>query len=443
MYINICTIVRYMRLYLNLSCAFLLFLAFTQGMVLFAQKITIPKDFCILSQTTQEALEVDLNSSLEITQQYPVFYILTHGTFASRISSRTGHAWGEREFTEQIPQGFFEDERYNEQAPIRLVFGWSGQVNDAARKEGGKLLASGINNIIEQVPQAKIIVLGHSHGGNIINVASQYVAQPIDVVIQLATPILAYNHRQEQFDNERGYLPEKINKLFLYFSMNDFVQSIAAGHAYFKRRYAPIEGIDIYNVRLLVNGNDPLHINMHDKTIGKEILALSNKIQHTYKHNKNLIANIIDKDFLQNKKTNSNLRDADAIICIQPYSPTCGDIFTGKSTDKFWPDWTLLSNHENRLNEQQNAIFKQEFTKDIWHIASRRERLYNIIEEIRYGSPIRWQHTLTNLSQTRVAYSLLYVGQNISNGLQIASAHVQQRVYQAGDAVRLLFMNKL
>lgn len=406
---------------------------FQVGISLGIQPIALPKEFYILRENS---LVLDSGETcIELHQEYPVFYILTHGTFSSHRSRRSGRAWGETEFVEQIPQGFFEDKRYNEQQPIRLVFGWSGQAYDVSRKEGGRALAEGINHILQEVPHAKIIVLGHSHGGNVINVASQYVSKPIDVVIQLATPILCYNYSLEKFDNTRGYAPEKIKQLYLYYSMNDFVQCVGAGHANFKRRYAPVDGIDLYNIRLLVNGHDPLHIHMHNNTIGKEILTLSNKIQHLYTVNKNLIANIVDKDYLQQEQENIALRNADGAVCIRPYNPQTTGIFTGKSTDQFWPEWNNLSEQENAFSQEQNAYFKQAYTKDIWHVCSKRERLYNIIDEIRHGSPIGLRPSFTYITETRIVYSLYTVGQSIHNGLQAGTVTAHTAATQVKDVL--------
>ena len=310
-----------------------------------------------------------------------IFYILIHGTFSGVYDSKTpGHLWGEDEFTELIPAHFFGEYPEKDTVPVRLAFGWDGKLSDESRKTAGEKLANGINAIKKQIkknnPDAHVYLLlvGHSHGGNVINVASQKIKEPIERVIQLATPVLAYDSKTHQFNNSNGYYPHNFDQLIIYYSMQDFVQSGGALESSFKRRYGPVEGINIYNVRLRVEGNDPLHIKMHDHLIGKNILALTKKIQNIYKTNHNLIAHIT------HKKPGANL-----LIAIKPYVKEKNilyDISTGPSTDTYWPLWEGQNQGEKLYNRFQRKLFQNIYQEEIDHQPGPEERLEGALESL-------------------------------------------------------------
>jgi len=56
----------------------------------------------------------------------------------------------------------------------RHVFVWSGGNTDRDRREGGRALAAHIDGIVTQDPNARIHLVGHSHGGNVILSALEY-----------------------------------------------------------------------------------------------------------------------------------------------------------------------------------------------------------------------------------------------------------------------------
>lgn len=319
----------------------------------------------------------------------PIFFILVHGTFSSESDSSDPKNlfFGEQEFIEKVPKDFFGEGKNPEKAPIRFAFRWSGNWSDDARIKGGKKLAETIRELYAQFPEAWIICAGHSHGGNVMNVASRYLDEnnKMDYAIQLATPVLTYNTKKDIFDPKSEYYPNSkaIDTLMIFYSNQDFVQSGGAGNAAYKRRYAPIEDIDLYNVRMRkIRGLDDLHVHMHDEVVGEKILQLCNKIKKTYRKNKNLICDITpaarrEKFFadltaghkaeLLRLITQEELFEL-PLVSIKPYErPSSGVVastkayFQGKPTDSFWPDWTNKSLEEKAASDKDAAIFKKLF----------------------------------------------------------------------------------
>jgi hypothetical protein len=349
--------------------------------------------------------------TIEINDNEPIFLVMVHGTFSSETDSADPEMlyWGEDEFIEKVPKNFFGPNTNPEKTPIRLTFRWSGNLSDDARKKGGKKLGESIAELYAQFPNAYVICAGHSHGGNVINVASQYLneKQTIDLVIQLATPVLAYNAKKDTFDNATGYYPNSkaIDTLMIFYSEHDFVQSGGASNSSFKRRYAPIAGIDLYNVRLRkLRGVDDLHVHMHDDVIGKKILQLCHKIKSVYKGNKNLIADITPaprrEKFIQERKASFPGMNINEIlelplVCIQPYKgevskgflnsikSTAKQTFQGRPTDSFWPNWTGKYPSEIEASNKDARIFKDIFGFSMDEKLTPAQRLMSTADEMR------------------------------------------------------------
>lgn len=326
---------------------------------------------------------------IEINDEEPIFYILIHGTFSSESDSKdpSNLFWGEAEFTEKVPKDFFGEGKNPEKEPIRFAFRWSGNWSDDARIKGGKKLAESIRELYQEFPNAWVICLGHSHGGNVINVASKHLDEKntMDFVIQLATPVLTYNSKKDSFDPNSKYYPNSkaIDTLMIFYSNQDFVQSGGAGDSAYKRRYAPIADIDLYNIRMRkYRGLDDLHIYMHDDVVGKKILQLCSKIKKNYKGNKNLICDITPADrrrkFIEALKAGPraellkliSLDEAleTPLVCIKPYEAKKSGVwqgvksqFQGKPTDSFWPDWTGKYPEEQALSNKDAVIFRHIF----------------------------------------------------------------------------------
>jgi hypothetical protein len=54
------------------------------------------------------------------------------------------------------------------------VFVWDGGNTDRDRRDGGQRLVTHIDSIVKQDPNARIHLVGHSHGGNVILIALEY-----------------------------------------------------------------------------------------------------------------------------------------------------------------------------------------------------------------------------------------------------------------------------
>lgn len=332
-------------------------LTLSLGLSLESFVIKLPEGFCQATEIAEK--KSCLVRQAEFTSKTPVFLILIHGTFSTADSFLNTIVFN----NDLIPTGFFRDNAYDTTAPIRLSFEWSGENSDSARIQGGKKLAQGLNDIMQQCQQQNLqpatIIIAHSHGGNVVAVASNTVTQPIDCAIFLATPVLRYDQNKKMGNETDLYLPKKINNLFLFYSTLDIVQTSGALSNDFKRRYGPIQGINLYNTALLINGQEPGH-SLYTQLMNDHILELCTKIKNTYTKNKNLVANIAPQN-----------QAVDKIIAIKKYEPEATNPFTGTSTDSLWPNWENFSYSASEVDEDKasddarmlfNNFYKFEFT---------------------------------------------------------------------------------
>lgn len=319
--------------------------------------IKLPKEFCDAYEMGQKGTCTAQNITFD--SKNPVVLVLVHGTF-----SNPKKFLGEIELSQDaVPDGFFQDTVYNNQKPIKITYGWSGENNDNARINGGKILAQGLNDIINQCRQQgiapRLILMGHSHGGNVIAVASNKIQEPIDYAIFLATPVLRYNEKTKTNNDNDLYLPKSIKNLFLFYSMSDFVQTSGAATESFKRRYGPITGINLYNVHLLLKGQEPTHSGLYTQLIEDHIFDLCKKIKSLFTKNKNLVANIDPAS-----------ATVDKLIAIKKYNAGTSNPLTGPSTDNLWPNWEAFDYAQNEVDENAiseksrelfNNFYKREF----------------------------------------------------------------------------------
>jgi hypothetical protein len=189
-------------------------------------------------------------------------------------------------------------------------------------------------------------------------VASNVVEHRIDCAILLATPVLRYDQNKKNNTESDLYLPKSIDTLFLFYSMLDFVQSTGSLTEEFKRRYGPINGIDLYTIHLLLNGQEPTHSALYTQVIEDHILQLCQKIKNLYKKNKNLVANIAPTD-----------KNVDQLIAIRKYDPIESNPLAGRAIDTLWQNWenfTYAQNEtdENALSEKNRLIFNNFYHKD-------------------------------------------------------------------------------
>lgn len=319
----------------------------------------LPDGFCDARQVSEKK-----NCTLrkvDFETKTPVIALLIHGTFSS------AEQFLDKIFinNDPIPVNFFKDPAYNGNQPIKLTYNWTGKNSDNDRIQAGEILAKGLNSIVQECKligvMPKIIILGHSHGGNVIAVASNSVTNPIDCAIMLGTPVLGFNALQKGKTANSVYIPDKILELFLFYSSVDFVQSAGSMQKEFKRRYGPFPGINLYNIHLLLKGQEPSHIALYTQLIEDNILMLCQKIKSIYTKNRNLVANI-----------DPEKKDGDKLVAIKKYDPIESNPLAGVAIDSLWPDWTKFEYTPQEVNEnvQSNIdsnifynLYGKEFTK--------------------------------------------------------------------------------
>lgn len=205
--------------------------------------------------------------------------IVVHGTFA------TEELW-------HCPTGDFY-KKLEEEALLLgekvMPFSWSGKLNHKARLQAAESLA----HVILEYAHQKITLIGHSHGGNVINLASQLLAQEpalqeelfvkmhkniipqhkslpiekeylIDYVYFLATPI-----------DTKCYPPNMkvIKHLCNFYSKKDWIQSV---FGLYKRRITNAERV--VNLQVIIHHDTikkhPSHGQMHHPLIAQWILSI-------------------------------------------------------------------------------------------------------------------------------------------------------------------------
>jgi hypothetical protein len=191
-------------------------------------------------------------------------FILIHGTWGADSS------W-------YMPGGNFYSalEQTCKESGISIVpFRWSGENSDAARHRAGKALA----HVITSYTNNRICIIGHSHGGNVAILASQYLAadnnyQTIDALYLLGTPASTV------------YTPNMstITYLYNFISFEDIVQPVIG---FFGREQPKHERIA--NIRITLHNKEPNHTDLHHPTIGKWLYyidyMLHTKKEHSFIH---------------------------------------------------------------------------------------------------------------------------------------------------------------
>lgn len=176
-------------------------------------------------------------------------FILVHGTWGADCSWYT-------------PKGDFFDALENtvcEKDSVVVSFRWSGGCGHESRINAAESLVKLIKTY--DVTTA-IFLIAHSHGGNVVTLASHLLAQEeknkhrIRALFTLGTPIMS------------NYLPNMkvIQYLYNFFSFEDIVQTVL-GISF--REYP--EHKRIANLRVIVNGKEPDHAGLHHPLIGKWI----------------------------------------------------------------------------------------------------------------------------------------------------------------------------
>lgn len=151
-------------------------------------------------------------------------------------------------------------------------FGWNGKLSHAERKKCASYLYNALKNLEKQYQKKhniapKIIIIGHSHGGNVIlNMASYHSDQSallLDKVVLLACPVqeTMYHHLKSSL----------FKKIYVLYSYQDLIQRLAPNFLRtenfsfkniklfpFSKRLFPDQD-NLTQARIIIDGDGPAH----------------------------------------------------------------------------------------------------------------------------------------------------------------------------------------
>jgi hypothetical protein len=196
-------------------------------------------------------------------------FILIHGTWGADCS------W-------YVPEGdFFAalEETVCDKKSVVVPFRWSGGCGHDSRVKAAQNLIKLIKTYDEHTP---IFIIAHSHGGNVVTLASHLLAQEEDnkhhirALFTLGTPVMS------------NYLPNMkiIQYVYNLFSFEDIIQTVLGLSV---REYPDHKRIA--NLRVMINGNEPDHAGLHHPLVGKWI-AYIHKYFKQHLENKDIKDNI-------------------------------------------------------------------------------------------------------------------------------------------------------
>lgn len=180
-------------------------------------------------------------------------FITVHGTWSSEC------AW-------YMPGGDFFDaleKSVLDNDGVVIPFSWSGANSVDAREKAGRNLAKIIDSY--DGSSARIIVVAHSHGGNVALLASHALKKnKIDILYTLGTPI-----NSSIYPNM-----DMINFCYNLFSFEDLIQPV---FGMFAREHVPHARIG--NIRVVLNGKEPDHAQLHNPIVGHWLASLHDIIK--------------------------------------------------------------------------------------------------------------------------------------------------------------------
>ncbi len=187
--------------------------------------------------------------SMAVETKAQSVFILIHGTWGADCSWYT-------------PSGDFFDaleDTVCEKNSVVVPFRWSGGCGHDSRVKAAHVL---IKLIKTYDPSTAIFVIAHSHGGNVVTLASHLLAQEEDnkhrirALFALGTPVMS------------NYLPNMkvIQYVYNLFSFEDIIQTVLG----ISVREFP-EHKRIANLRVVINGKEPDHAGLHHPLVGKWI----------------------------------------------------------------------------------------------------------------------------------------------------------------------------
>ncbi len=213
--------------------------------------------------------------------------ILVHGTYA------VDEDWCR-------PGGKFYETLRREaarQCEYLVPFAWSGQLSGEARVQG----AEALYELLMSYPvDEEITLIGHSHGGNVINLASQMLQDPTKVKLSLGQRILDKLFRTLPAEirkatflgigtkikaayylgtpvMDKPYLPnmDVIDRLYSCYSKGDRVQT-GLGVLYGRK----VSGHErITNCGVTISGRHPSHSDLHHYKVAQWLLSIPDDMQ--------------------------------------------------------------------------------------------------------------------------------------------------------------------
>ncbi len=188
-----------------------------------------------------------------------------------------------------IPKNFFEPGvPATSVKPVSIYFDWQEEESAKTRKQAGILLAVGLNKLKRRYKKSKFILVGMGQGGNVIHSASHAIKEPLDVVIELATPV---------FPKDGSFVDYEINKtmikrVFSFYTEQDFKLDHPTLHPSYLH-YNNVSTHPLFStILLLINNKHPFPSEMMQGIVGKRLINLCKKIQDTYSHYNHLVAHI-------------------------------------------------------------------------------------------------------------------------------------------------------
>ncbi len=243
-----------------------------------------------------------------------IFSLLTLITFQCHLQSVVILVHGSLAIDEKWcrPGGEFYEALEKEATALGhklLPFAWSGKLNIKARRQGAEALAK---TILSYPINETLILIGHSHGGNVINFASQLLNDPVEKLMKDYSPEklhkeitelinkayneICVNRKSVPFIEKeylidvvyligtpidtKNYPPDMstIKELFNLYSDGDTVQTVLG---FYKRLLPPHDRCANFQV-LLKNSKGsnlhPSHFQLHNPLIAKWLLKIPHKL---------------------------------------------------------------------------------------------------------------------------------------------------------------------
>jgi hypothetical protein len=177
--------------------------------------------------------------------------------------------WAHKKFEEHWynPQGYFfetlEKQLAKENA-LLVPFLWSGGLSEQARLSAAQVLAKLIESYPEDIP---INIIAHSHGATVAVLASQILGNNPKNMHR----ICQFYSLGRPVDNKLHW-PDMnvIDYFYNFFSFNDLIQRVLGDY---DREVLPAHG-RIANIRIIINGQNPSHSELHHKCIAQWIYSI-------------------------------------------------------------------------------------------------------------------------------------------------------------------------